>query len=735
MLKDQWSKFRQSYIAKIFVGYSLVAWVLIQLIEAVLPTFEAPLWVSQTLLFLLIIGFPLALVAGWVIEAGLTARSESEVPEAPRAKALGKTTLVLYSATALTLVALFGFYMLPFIFDRAPATTEPAKASTELAVTNSSNFRGMRTSVDLGETSINDWGLRTEIAVSPDGRYLAFTKNQESFSELFIKDLWFENETKKLAEYSWATDVHGVVFFSKEGNWVFFFDAGILKRVRVQGGSVQPLIKSPVFATSGYSASENQVILTGGRKLQRLDIQTGIMEALPFKDSAQSESSAYHRWPDVLPGMTHLLYTEAELGETDSGNVFLYDLSSFETSLLLYNAYNARFSPSGHIIFVRDAALWAVPFDLESMSLLGDPELVVDKIHSQGQVGAAVYSFSQKGHLFYLKGSDANVNSTGMNLSWVERDGSIRPIDLPKQGRIAAIRLSPSGDRILYTQYSSTQNSDLWIWDIKKKIASRRTFSGKASHGIWSEGGDSLIYNDRSEPGIWGVDASGAGQPIMIKESAGDLWPHAGFTDSKNLLLLRTRPEDRNFYIAELDDPDLPALENLTRLDAASGGRLTAYSLPRISPDGNWLAYASPEAGLMQIYIRPFPNVEDGKWQISFANAMSPLWSKNSKEIFFWSGGNQYSVSYSTGKLDSNEKPQFIDLAAPQKILSIQGLQNGLTLPAWDYDGNSDKFLMLETQTNSTFTGINEEGVSANTELYVIENWFEELNIRAPVIK
>ena len=114
---------------------------------------------------------------------------------------------------------------------------------------------------------------------------------------------------------------------------------------------------------------------------------------------------------------------------------------------------------------------------------------------------------------------------------------------------------------------------------------------------------------------------------------------------------------------------------------------------------------------------------------------MSPLWSKNSKEIFFWSGGNQYSVSYSTGKLDSNEKPQFIDLAAPQKIFSIQGLQNGLTLPAWDYDGNSDKFLMLETQTNSTFTGINEEGVSSNTELYVVENWFAELNIRAPVIK
>ena len=67
-MPSQWERFKRSNIAKIVIGYSLVVWVLIQLIEAVLPTFETPLWVAQTLTFLLILGFPIALLVGWAHE-------------------------------------------------------------------------------------------------------------------------------------------------------------------------------------------------------------------------------------------------------------------------------------------------------------------------------------------------------------------------------------------------------------------------------------------------------------------------------------------------------------------------------------------------------------------------------------------------------------------------------------------------------------------------------------------
>ena len=45
-----------------------------------------------------------------------------------------------------------------------------------------------------------------------------------------------------------------------------------------------------------------------------------------------------------------------------------------------------------------------------------------------------------------------------------------------------------------------------------------------------------------------------------------------------------------------------------------------------ISPDGRWLAYQSNASGQNEIYVRPFPNVEDGQWLISSGGGTRPLW-------------------------------------------------------------------------------------------------------------
>ena len=167
-------------------------------------------------------------------------------------------------------------------------------------------------------------------------------------------------------------------------------------------------------------------------------------------------------------------------------------------------------------------------------------------------------------------------------------------------------------------------------------------------------------------------------------------------------------------------------------LEVAPTGALSGYSLPQISPDQNWVAYASSESGMQQIYIRPFPNVDEGKWQISFANATSPLWSERTNEIFFWSGGAQYSVAYQTSAITQKGKPSYIDLSTPKKIMSIKGLQNGLTLPAWDYDSENDRFLMLETQSSASSQPGVGDNLVGQTQLVFVHNWFEELATLVP---
>ena len=738
MLKSRWEQFKQSTIARIFIGYSLVAWVLIQLIEAVLPTFEAPLWVAQTLLFILIIGFPLALLAGWVLES----KAGSPMDGAQKTQAThnyNRKTVAIIGVGVVCFVGLFGFYMMPFIFHEGSTQEESDHGLAGKLQGIPSGSLGTRSFLNIGNTSINDWGLRTEIAMSNNGRYLAFTSNKEGYSEIFVRDLWREESVKKLAEYSWATDVHGVLKFSEDGDWIYFFDAGILKRVRVEGGVPQALLDTTVNATSGYAALSDFVIFTGAKaRLQKLVLRTGDIEPINIPDEESSEGYMWHRWPDILPGGTHMLYTEARLGATNEGNVFIFDFEKGEKKEILFNAYNARYTQSGHIVFVRGSALWAVPFDLASMQIVGRSELVVENLHSQGQVGAAVYAFSHAGHLIYLKGIDAYAGASATNLSWVSRSGELEPINLPRNGRISSIQLSPAGDKILYTQFTSTQDSDIWVWDIDKKSAGRRTFSGRANHGIWDAQGNLIIYPDGKDLAIYGVESSGAGQRRLLRGpdevSRLPARPHAILSDNKSMLISKFKADGiLEFFMTRAGQTDPQGDSgSMVLLEVAPTGALSGYSLPQISPDQNWVAYASSESGMQQIYIRPFPNVDEGKWQISFANATSPLWSERTNEIFFWSGGAQYSVAYQTSAITQKGKPSYIDLSTPKKIMSIKGLQNGLTLPAWDYDSENDRFLMLETQSSASSQPGMGDNLVGQTQLVFVHNWFEELATLVP---
>ena len=54
-----------------------------------------------------------------------------------------------------------------------------------------------------------------------------------------------------------------------------------------------------------------------------------------------------------------------------------------------------------------------------------------------------------------------------------------------------------------------------------------------------------------------------------------------------------------------------------------------------VSPDGRWLAYEANDAGRFNIYVRPFPDVSSGYWQVSTDGGTRPLWARNSQELFY----------------------------------------------------------------------------------------------------
>jgi dipeptidyl aminopeptidase/acylaminoacyl peptidase len=63
-----------------------------------------------------------------------------------------------------------------------------------------------------------------------------------------------------------------------------------------------------------------------------------------------------------------------------------------------------------------------------------------------------------------------------------------------------------------------------------------------------------------------------------------------------------------------------------------------AQSEPHLSPDGRWLAYQSDESGRLEVYVRPFPALTSGRWQVSAGGGSSPRWNPDGRELLFLDG-------------------------------------------------------------------------------------------------
>jgi eukaryotic-like serine/threonine-protein kinase len=134
---------------------------------------------------------------------------------------------------------------------------------------------------------------------------------------------------------------------------------------------------------------------------------------------------------------------------------------------------------------------------------------------------------------------------------------------------------------------------------------------------------------------------------------------------------------------------------------------------PKISPDGRWIAYASDESGKYEVYVRPFPDVNKGKWQASTSGGLYPLWSPNGGELFYHNGDSLMAVAVET-------KPIF-------KPGKAELLSQGKYAPSWDISPDGKRFLMMKE------SGATTSEAEGPRKINVVLNWFEELKRRVPV--
>jgi len=338
------------------------------------------------------------------------------------------------------------------------------------------------------------------------------------------------------------------------------------------------------------------------------------------------------------------------------------------------------------ILFWKDGFLAAQRFDPDSGEVRGQVIPIADGVEYTSWE-TPVAAVSNEGTLVYQPA----LSSALVRIAWLDREGNeVAPVELGKeQTEIDEIRLSPDGRSLLFAGTAPRAGApELWIRDLERGTDTRVTFDPASEWNLsWSPDGKTIYFNsDRdSAGGIFSIAATGEGETRAIADLlvTRDLFP-----DGESLLVQKDRRTKIERY-------------SLAKGEVTSLGGDIEGQWPRVSPDGNWVAYESLAAD-PEIFVSRVDR--GGKWQISSGGGTFPVWSRDGRELYFVD--NQLGSIWSA-EIDTTDGLRF---TTPKKLFDLQ-FKRGEFVP-YDVSPNGDRFL-VNTYGEEAFS----------TPLALVQNW------------
>jgi serine/threonine protein kinase/Tol biopolymer transport system component len=458
-------------------------------------------------------------------------------------------------------------------------------------------------------------GYDREVAISPDGRRVAYVGPSGT---IFVRSL----------DQLEPTPLTGLglprgLFFSPDGQWIGFFDAATaLKKVAVTGGTPITLCRiggpprgaawgrddAIIFATNDPASGLLKVPMSGG-------------DATVITTPNHEKGEADHLWPEFLPDGKSVLFTIVPKDASiENARVAVLDLQRGTQKVLVDHGTDAHYIESGHLVYAQAGTVRAVAFDRRNFAVKSSPVVVLPQV-IMSRFGAGQFDVSHDGTLVYSPQGAKPIRT----LVWVDRKGLEQAIPLAPRG-YQYPRLSPDQKRL-----AVEIEGDIWVWDVGGESMTRLTFDpGRDQFPVWTPDGRRIVFgSERTSNGqanIFVQTADGSGAVERLTESPNQQFPMSISPDGTRLVFRESAPS-LDLIILPLNDPTHRPQPLLHTAIAEQNGE--------VSPDGRWLAYQSNESGRFEIYVRPFPHVDAGQWQISIDGGIQAAWSRKGDELFY----------------------------------------------------------------------------------------------------
>jgi len=541
---------------------------------------------------------------------------------------------------------------------------------------------------------------------SPDGSFLVYVGPGNGGNQLWLK----RRDSYEATPIAGTTGSQSFTV-SPDGEWVAFIVNGRLYKIPTAGGTAAVLLSSSdVSGAFGLAwLADGTVVypMRGAAGLMRVSADGGPPTAAWRSDSLIS------MLPSALPNGRGVIFRSCPPGCVE-GQLWALDLESQRAHLVLRGAVEGVVVTTGHLVYASgDGGLYAVPFDLGRLEVSGTPIALGNPLDANA--GNQLFRISAVGTLVMVVGGGTATGRT-FDMVWVDQTGRQTPVDTAWTFQLTATAnnhgwaLSPDGSR-LAIGLSTSSGDDIWVKPLPRGAPYRLTFDPLSdSRPQWTSDSRFITFRaDRIPSGLYWRRADATGTDSLLAP---------GIVDEGLL-----SPDNRWIVLRQGSVGQVAGGRNITgiRIGADAGPvPLLATEFDEmavaLSPDGRWMAYQSDETGRTEVFVRPFPNTDDGKAQVSSGGGLAPLWSHDSRQLFYLSGTNNMMAARVAPGAE-------LAVSAPEVLFRVRDELLGaeaLYYTPWAV-ARDGRFLMARL--------VGGDLARAGT-LVVVENWIEELKAK-----